>query len=175
MDRIEQTIRLRDEEKQKKVKFKYNLFVALAVAMSLVAVYFLMSLFMILGRQDIQFSVFDLIPLAVSLVLTFVFLNKKDTLLIEYDYIVEDDQFIIAKIKNLKARKEVVNIPVSAFKRIDNYNPLNFKELEAKKLDCSLNDDAEKYVLTYERGERCAVVFEPNEALLEMIKKELRK
>ncbi len=175
MDRIEQTIRLRDEEKQKKVKFKYNFLMATAVAMSLISVYFITTIFMILGNPEMSISLFDVIPLIVALILTFVCLNKKDTLLIEYDYIVEDDHFIIAKIKNLKARKEVVNVPVSSFKRIDGYNPDNFKELQAKKLNCSLNDDAEKYVLTYERGERCAVVFEPNDELLEMIKKELRK
>ena len=173
MDRIEQTIRLRDEDKQKKAKLKYNLLMALAAAFSLISIYNLVTLFMIISTMQVQ--IFNIIPLVISAVLAFICFSKKDDMLIEYDYIVEDDTFVIAKIKNLKARKEVVNVPVSSFKRIDKYNHDNFKELDAKKLNCALNNDSEKYVLTYERGERCAVVFEPNEELLNMIKKELNK
>lgn len=176
MDRIEQTIRLRDEEKQKKAKFKYNFLMALAAALSLFAIYSLITTFMIIANpMSGKVTVFDVLPLIISVILTFICFSKKDDMLIEYDYIVEDDTFIIAKIKNLKSRKEVVNVPVSAFKRIDNYNAENFRSLQAKKMDCSLNDDAQKYVLTFDRGQRCAVVFEPNDELLEMIKKELRK
>ncbi len=175
MDRIEQTIRRRDNELQKKDKFKYNLLMALAAGFSLFAVYSLITAFMIFATPGMQVTVFDVLPLIISVILTIICFNKKDDMIVEYDYIVEDDVFVIAKIKNLKTRKEVVNVPVSAFKRIDPYNAENFKNLDAKKLNCSLNADSEKYVLTYERGERCAVVFEPNEELLKMIKKELNK
>ena len=175
MDRIEQTIRRRDNELQKKDKFKYNLMMALAAGFSLFAVYSLITAFMIFANPEARVTLFDVLPLIVSVLLTIVCFTKKDDMIVEYDYIVEDDVFVIAKIKNLKARKEVVNVPVSAFKRIDPYNKENFKNLDVKKLDCSLNEDSEKYVLTFERGEKCAVVFEPNEELLKMIKKELNK
>jgi hypothetical protein len=175
MDRIEQTIRLKDETKQKKAKFKYNFIMALAAALSLFAIYSLITTFMIIAAPSMTVTLWDVIPLIISVVLTLICFNKKDDMLVEYDYIVEDDVFVIAKIKNLKARKEVIHVPVSAFKRIDEYNEENFRSLDIKKINCSLNDDANKYVLTFERGERCAVVFEPNEDLLKMIKKELNK
>lgn len=175
MDRIEQTIRLKDETKQKKAKFKYNFLMALAAAFSLFAIYSLITAFMIIATPSMTVALWDVLPLIVSVILTLICFNKKDDMIVEYDYIVEDDIFVIAKIRNLKNRKEVVNVPVSAFKRIDPYNAENFKSLDIKKINCSLNDDAEKYVLTFERGERCAVVFEPNEELLKMIKKELNK
>ena len=175
MDRIEQTIRRRDNELQKKDKFKYNLMMALAAGFSLFAIYSLITAFMIFANAAMSVTIFDVLPLIVSVLLTIIFFTKKDDMIVEYDYIVEDDVFIIAKIKNLKSRKEIVNVPVSSFKRIDNYNAENFKSLDIKKINCSLNDDSEKYVLTFERGEKCAVVFEPNEELLQMIKKELNK
>lgn len=175
MDRIEQTIRRKDEEQQKKDRFKYNFLFACAVALSLVAIYWLVSLFMIIASPSLKATFFDVIPLVVSVILTVVCFLKKDDMLLEYDYIVEDDRFIIAKIKNLNTRKEVINIPVSSFKRIDAFNQENFKSLDGKKYNCSLNEDSEKYVLIYEQGERCAVVFEPNDELLKMIKKELNK
>lgn len=175
MDRIEQTVRRRDFEEQKKDKFKYNLLMALAAGFSLFAIYSLITAFMIFANPEMSVTVFDVLPLILSVALTVICFNKKDDMIIEYDYIVEDDVFTVAKIKNLKSRKEVVNVPVSSFKRIDAYNEEGFKTLDMKKLNCSLNKDAEKYVLTFERGERCAVVFEPNEDLLKMIKKELNK
>lgn len=175
MDRIEQTIRRKDEEQQKKDRFKYNFLFACAVALSLVAIYWLVSLFMIIASPSLKATFFDVIPLVVSVILTVVCFLKKDDMLLEYDYIVEDDRFIIAKIKNLNTRKEVINIPASSFKRIDAFNQENFKSLDGKKYNCSLNEDSEKYVLIYEQGERCAVVFEPNDELLKMIKKELNK
>ena len=175
MDRIEQTIRRKDEEQQKKDRFKYNFLFACAAALSLVAIYWLVSLFMIIATPSLKATFFDVIPLVVSVILTVVCFLKKDDMLLEYDYIVEDDRFIIAKIKNLNTRKEVINIPVSSFKRIDAFNQENFKSLDGKKYNCSLNKDSEKYVLIYEQGERCAVVFEPNDELLKMIKKELNK
>ena len=175
MDRIEQTIRRKDFNEQKKDKFRYNLLMALAAGFSLFAVYSLITAFMIFANPEMGVTVFDVLPLIISVALTIICFIKKDDMIIEYDYIVEDDVFTIAKIKNLKNRREVVNTPVSSFKRIDAYNAKNFKSLNIKKLNCSLNADSEKYVLTFERGERCAVVFEPNEELLKMIKKELNK
>lgn len=175
MDRIEQTIRRNDFEEQKKDKFKYNLLMALAAGFSLFAVYCLITAFMIFANPEMRITVFDVLPLIIAILLTVICFNKKDDMIIEFDYIIEDDVFVIAKIKNLKNRKEVVNVPVSSFKRIDAYNAENFKSLDLKKFNCSLNANSEKYVLTFERGERYAVVFEPNEELLKMIKKELNK
>jgi hypothetical protein len=176
MDRIEQTIRRKDENEQKKDNFRYKFFFALAVVFSLSGISSLVVVFSsFINLNGATVSAFDVISLVLAWALAAFFYIKKDDMKIEYDYIIEDDHLIIAKIRNLTSRKEIINIPVSAFKRLDTYNENNFRELDAKKYNCSLNEDAERYVLHYERGERCAVAFEPNEELLKMIKKELNK
>ena len=174
MDRIEQTIRRKDENEQKKDNFRYKFFFAFAVVFSLSGISSLVVIFSSFMNLT-TVSAFDVISLVLAWALAAFFYIKKDDMKIEYDYIIEDDHLIIAKIRNLTSRKEIINIPVSAFKRLDTYNENNFRELDAKKYNCSLNSDAERYVLHYERGERCAIVFEPNEELLKMIKKELNK
>ena len=174
MDRIEQTIRRKDENEQKKDNFRYKFFFAFAVVFSLSGISSLVVVFSSFINLT-TVSAFDVISLVLAWALAAFFYIKKDDMKIEYDYIIEDDHLIIAKIRNLTSRKEIINIPVSAFKRLDTYNENNFRELDAKKYNCSLNSDAERYVLHYERGERCAIVFEPNEELLKMIKKELNK
>ena len=174
MDRIEQTIRRKDENEQKKDNFRYKFFFAFAVVFSLSGISSLVVIFSSFINLT-TVSAFDVISLVLAWALAAFFYIKKDDMKIEYDYIIEDDHLIIAKIRNLTSRKEIINIPVSAFKRLDTYNENNFRELDAKKYNCSLNSDAERYVLHYERGERCAIVFEPNEELLKMIKKELNK
>ena len=159
---------------KKKDNFRYKFFFAFAVVFSLSGISSLVVIFSSFINLT-TVSAFDVISLVLAWALAAFFYIKKDDMKIEYDYIIEDDHLIIAKIRNLTSRKEIINIPVSAFKRLDTYNENNFRELDAKKYNCSLNSDAERYVLHYERGERCAIVFEPNEELLKMIKKELNK
>ncbi len=176
MDRIEQTIRRKDENELKKDNFRYKFFFAFAVVFSLSGISSLVVIFSsFINLNGATVSTFDVISLVLAWVLAAFFYIKKDDMRVEYDYIIEDDHLIIAKIRNLTSRKEIINIPASSFKRLDVYNENNFRELDAKKFNCSLNTDAEKYVLHFERGERCAVVFEPNEELLKMIKKELNR
>ena len=97
-------------------------------------------------------------------------------MLIEYDYTLEDDHLIIAKIKNLSSRKEVLDIPVSSCKRLEVFNGEMLKNLNAKKLDCSLNTDEEKYMLFFEKDSaQNVLVFEPNDNMRSAIKKELNR
>ena len=96
-------------------------------------------------------------------------------MLLEYDYIIEDDTLIIAKIKNLNARKEVINLPVNALKRIEKYNKEKLQAMNIKVTNCSLNEDEKKYMLFYERGEQGVIIFEPKEDLLKLLTKELNK
>ena len=175
MDRIEQTIRRYDEEQQKKDKFKYNLLFALAAALSLFAIYSIITVFFVLGEQANAITIFDVIPLIVSVVGTIVCFLYKDEMLLEYDYIIEDDTLIIAKIKNLKARKEIINLPVNALKRIEKYNKEKLQAIHIKVTNCSLNEDDKKYMLFYERGEQGVIVFEPKEDLLKLLTKELNR
>ncbi|MBE7092571.1 MAG: hypothetical protein E7365_05280 [Clostridiales bacterium] len=174
MDRIEQTIRRNDEEKQKKDKFKYNFLFILAAALSLFAIYSVTTVFFVLGSQQNSLTVFDVLPLIVSVLGTVFCFLYKDEMLLEYDYIIEDDTLIIAKIKNLKSRKEVINLPVNALKRIEKYNTAKLNQ-GLKTVNCSLNEDEKKYMLYYEKGEKGIIVFEPNDAFLKLLNKELNK
>ena len=175
MDRIEQTIRRYNEEDQKKDKFKYNLLFALAAALSLFAIYSLITVFFVLGDSSKAITAYDVIPLIVSAVGTVFCYLYKDEMMLEYDYIIEDDTLIIAKIKNLNARKEVINIPVNALKRVEKYNKEKLQAINVKVTNCSLNEDESKYMLFYERGEQGVIVFEPKEDLLKLLTKELNK
>lgn len=175
MDRIEQTIRRNSEEQQKKDKFKYNFLYALAAALSLFAIYSLITVFFVLGDSANSITLFDIIPLIVSAVGTIVCFLYKDEMLLEYDYIIEDDTLIIAKIKNLNARKEVINLPINALKRIEKYNKEKLSAINIKVTNCSLNEDEKKYMLFYERGEQGVIVFEPKEDLLKLLTKELNR
>lgn len=175
MDRIEQTIRRNDEEKQKKDKFRYNFLYALAAALSLFAIYAVITVFFVLGDPTKAVTAYDIIPLIISVAGTILCFLYKDEMLLEYDYIVEDDTFIVAKIKNLKARKEVIKLPASSLKRIEKYNPAKLNAQGMKIINCALNEDDKKYMLYYERGEKGIIVFEPNDELLKILTKELNK
>lgn len=175
MDRIEQTVRRKDEKKQKQDKFKYNFLFALAAALSLFAIYSVITVFFVLGNPTESITLFDVIPLLLSALGTVICFLYKDEMLLEYDYIIEDDILIIAKIKNLKARKEVINLPVSALKRIEKYNAEKINSQGIKKVNCALNEDNEKYALYYEKGEQGVIIFEPNESFLKLLTKELNK
>lgn len=175
MDRIEQTVRRKDEEKQKQDKFKYNFLYALAAALSLFAIYSVITIFFVLGDPTKAITVFDVIPLIVSVLGTVICFLYKDEMLLEYDYIIEDDTLIIAKIKNLKARKEVIHLPVSALKRIEKYNAEKISAQSLKTVNCALNEDNEKYALYYERGENGVIIFEPSDDFFKLLTKELNK
>lgn len=175
MDRIEQTIRRKDEKLYAKDKFRYHLLFALAIAFGLVACGNIITVFYAVATLNMTTVAVSLVPLIVSGVLAIVFLFLKDEMLLEYDYIIEDDELIIAKIKNLKSRKEIVKVQTKSLKRMYPYNEKDFSLLEAKKVKATLNPDAERFVLICEQGERIAVVFEPNEEMQKMITKELNK
>ncbi len=175
MDRFEQTIRRKNEEQQKKDKFKYNFLFALAVVFGLNAIYSLITIFSVLGDPSKAITLFDVLPLIISIVVAIVCFLYKDEMLLEYDYIIEDDTLIIAKIKNLNARKEVVNLPINSLKRIEKYNKEKLNAMNVKITNCSLNEDENKYMLFYDRGEQGAIVFEPKDELLKLLSKELNK
>ena len=175
MDRFEQTIRRKDEQQQKKDKFKYNFLFALAGVLSLFAIYALITVFSVLGNQSITITFMDVLPLIVSVVGAIVCFLYKDEMLLEYDYIIEDDTLTIAKIKNLNSRKEIVNLPINTLKRIEKYNKEKLNAMNVKITNCSLNEDENKYMLFYDRGEQGVIIFEPKDELLKLLTKELNK
>ena len=173
MDRIEQTVRVNDMEVFEKNKAKYRFFYVLAAILSAVAIYFLVTTFMILSNPEMNITFLEIVPLIISAAGAIYCFMHKDSMLLEYDYSIEDDKLNIARIINLKSRKEIISLPAGSFKRIVPYGQIRINELDMKVLDCSLNAPECKYVLFYERGNRGAIVFEPNEQLLKMIQKEI--
>ncbi|MBR2860569.1 MAG: hypothetical protein IKB86_01880 [Clostridia bacterium] len=175
MDRFEQTIRRKDENQASKDKMKYHFCFALSIASGLYAIIAFVGIFGALLRSQIP-TFANLIPFAVSLAIAIFFFIKKDDMVVEFDYALEDDRLIIAKIRNLSSRKEVLNLPASALKRLEAYSYAAFASTDAKKTNCSLNSDEEKYMLFFEQdSELNVLVFEPNESLRSAIKKELNR
>lgn len=174
MDRIEQTIRRKDTEKYDKDRAKYRVCCIIAGIFGIAFVFFLISTFRMLGL-GMKLHIFNALPLLITAVGAIIPFVLKDNMLIEYDYIVEDDTLTVAKIKNLTSRKEVLVLHVNAMKRIEKYNPQKYSELSMSKLNCTLNGDDEKYMLFYELNGNGVLLFEPNETLLKMLQKELNR
>lgn len=169
---LEQTIRISDEQKRQKDNAKYKLFSSVFLVSVVFALFSLMSiLFSLFMSTPITMGVIGIIFFAAVAAISFI---QKEASNIEYDYIFDDDTLTIAKIKNLEKRKEVLNLKVSDFKRIESYSKERVDALQAKKLDFSLNGDEKKYVLFAQHDGQVAIIFEPNEALLDLIKKELQ-
>lgn len=170
MDRIEITVRREDENAQKKDKLKYNLFLVIALCFFAYAVFSLLMFFAAIAANEA--AVADLIPVLIPAGAGAVFLILRQNALVEYDYLVEDDEFKLAKIKNLQARKEIVSLPVSNFSRIEKYSRERFESLPEKKFSAVLNGEEKRYILffTY-NGTKCALQFEPTSKFIEEIKK----
>lgn len=170
MDRIEITVRREDENAQKKDKLKYNLFLVIALCFFAYAVFSLLMFFASIAANEA--AVADLIPVLIPAGAGAVFLLLRQNALVEYDYLVEDDVFKLAKIKNLQARKEIVAVPVNSFSRIEKYTPERFASLPEKKFSAVLNGEEKRYILffTY-NGTKCALQFEPTPKFIEEIKR----
>lgn len=174
MDHFEQTVRRRDEQAYNKDKFRYHLLLAVAIAAGLLTVVDLSACLAMLASGTFSLlALFPTVVLALIAILAFYF---KDEMLLEYDYLVEDDTLIIAKIRNLKSRKEVVTVRLSALKRMESFTPERYAAIQAKKYNFSLNDDAEKQLLFFEKdGQMAVMLLEPNDTLTAQLKKELAK
>lgn len=170
MDRIEITVRREDENAQKKDKLKYNLFLVVALCFFAYAVFSLLMFFAAIAAQKAALT--DLIPVIIPAAAGIIFLVLRENTLVEYDYLVEDDVFKLAKIKNLQARKEIVSLPVSNFSRIEKYSRERFESLPEKKFSAVLNGEEKRYILffTY-NGTKCALQFEPTPKFIEEIKR----
>lgn len=170
MDRIEITVRREDENAQKRDKLKYNLFLVIALCFFAYALFSLLMFFAAIASQ--KAAVTDLIPVLITAGAGVVFFFLRQNALVEYDYLVEDDVFKLAKIKNLQARKEIVAVPVNSFSRIEKYTPERFASLPEKKFSATLNGEEKQYILFFtHNGEKCALRFEPTVKFIGEIKK----
>ena len=174
MDHFEQTVRRRDEQAYNKDKFRYHLLLAVALAAGLLTVVDLSVCIAALAAG--RFSLFTLFPTVILALIAILAFYFKDEMLLEYDYLVEDDTLIIAKIRNLKSRKEVVTVRLSALKRMETYTPERFQAIESKKYNFSLNEDVPKQLLFFEKdGQMAVMLLEANDTLTTQLKKELAK
>lgn len=174
MDSCEQTVRRMDERLYAKDKMKYTICFILAVALGISALLSLFYAFYAVAQG--YGTVAGIFPPVLTLLIAAFFFFAKENALLEFDYIVENDALTFAKIKNLKARKELVTLPLSALKRLEPYTQERFHQLSAKKFDCTRNPDIRKYILLAEKGsEQLAIAFEPNMQLLQMLQKELNR
>lgn len=173
MDYLEQTVRILDEQKRQKDNAKYKIFSSVFLVSVIFGLFSLMSVFFSLFMStSITMGLIGVVFFAAVAALTFFI---KESCNIEYDYIIDsaDKLLTVAKIKNLEKRKEVLNLKFSAFKRIEPYVEERVAVLQTKKLDFSLNGNERKYVLFAEQDGQIAIIFEPNEQLLNIIKKAL--
>lgn len=174
MDRIEITVRKEDENAKKKDRIKYNLFFALALCFFFYAIFSFAMLITAIATNEAAAT--DIISVAVPAAAGIVFVVLRGNINIEYDYLVEDDVFKLAKIKNLQSRKEILALPVRNFSRIEKYSPERFNSLPEKKYSAVLNGAEKRYILFFSyNGTRCALQFEPSGKFVEEIKKVTRQ
>ena len=110
--------------------------------------------------------------------LTVLFYHLKDGAVIEYDYEFSDGALRIARISNGEKRKELLCAECG---KIESIAPLNTEDIkrmaetgERRIKDYSLNDDSRKYcVLCSVKNEKLAVIWEPKQSLLRLIRREM--
>ena len=168
MDRCEQTVRRNGENDIAKDKMKYKMFFALAIVFCGLA-----ALQIITAFSAVKLVL--MLPAVLFALFAFLCFHFKDDMIIEYDYVIEDDTLTVSKIRNLSSRNDIVKIPASEFKRIEAFTPERYAQLDTKKYDCSLNKQNKK-LLFFEKGsENCVLVFEPNDEMNKIISKELSR
>ncbi len=119
-------------------------------------------------------SAASVVLLVFNTLLSAILFLKKDDAVCEYDYIIENDTLSFVKIRNLSSRKELIALKPENLKRIMPFDENNFRQLQAKKINCTLNKENRCILLAGSGGENYAIAFEPKEELLAIIKKELK-
>lgn len=174
MESLEQTVRRNDELAAQKDNLKFKIFsVTFIVSLVFVIISVMGMLLSNFNSAGLPSGIAGAVIFGITAVISFIF---KDNARIEYDYIIdgEAETMTVAKIRNLEKRKEVLNIKVSSFKRIEAYSKERFDTIEAKKLDFSLNEGAKKILFAESNSEMIAICFEPNDSLLSIIEKVLK-
>lgn len=174
LDHLEMTVRRRDPAMQTKDTFRYHLLFAVSGALLLAAIVAfytaVVSFLTAVDRSAALYTVF-LPPLLLFAAAAVCFFSK-DNMRIEYDYSLEDGKLIVAKIKNLSSRKEVLNLPLNQLKRIEPFSPERFAALSERKLNFTLNPDEPRHLLFCTAdGTPTAVVLELNEAFQKALRK----
>lgn len=165
---FEQSVRKPDYTQDKKRYRLYNIMMYVSIAAAGMGVVFLLLGAYVFGAADIVFWAG----------LTVLFYHLKDGAVIEYDYEFSDGALRIARISNGEKRKELLCAECG---KIESIAPLNTEDIkrmaetgERKIKDYSLNDDGRKYcVLCSVKNEKLAVIWEPKQSLLRLIRREM--
>lgn len=165
---FEQSVRKPDYTQDKKRYRLYNIMMYVSIAAAGMGVVFLLLGAYVFGAADIVFWAG----------LTVLFYHLKDGAVIEYDYEFSDGALRIARISNGEKRKELLCAECG---KIESIAPLNTEDIkrmaetgERKIKDYSLNDDSRKYcVLCSVKNEKLAVIWEPKQSLLRLIRREM--
>ena len=165
---FEQSVRKPDYTQDKKRYRLYNIMMYVSIAAAGMGVVFLLLGAYVFGAADIVFWAG----------LTVLFYHLKDGAVIEYDYEFSDGALRIARISNGEKRKELLCAECG---KIESIAPLNTEDIkrmaetgERRIKDYSLNDDSRKYcVLCSVKNEKLAVIWEPKQSLLRLIRREM--
>lgn len=165
---FEQSVRKPDYTQDKKRYRLYNIMMYVSIAAAGMGVVFLLLGAYVFGAADIVFWAG----------LTVLFYHLKDGAVIEYDYEFSDGALRIARISNGEKRKELLCAECG---KIESIAPLNTEDIkrmaetgERKIKDYSLNEDSRKYcVLCSVKNEKLAVIWEPKQSLLRLIRREM--
>lgn len=165
---FEQSVRKPDYTQDKKRYRLYNIMMYVSIAAAGMGVVFLLLGAYVFGAADIIFWAG----------LTVLFYYLKDGAVIEYDYEFSDGALRIARISNGEKRKELLCAECG---KIESIAPLNREDIkrmaetgERRIKDYSLNDDGRKYcVLCSVKNEKLAVIWEPKQSLLRLIRREM--
>lgn len=175
-----------DNHRRLSMKIKKDIFYEMSVFSSSSGSNFLFALYMILTVVTGIFSFVLLLFGGMANIIMFIFAIACGLLCalfyfmaqrvkIEYDYTLTNSTLDIAKIMNGKNRKKLVSVEVSSIIDMQPITADNFQKLfndnSVRKVNMFLNKGTHLYyMLIVKDGKRVAIVFEPDQQLIEYMK-----
>lgn len=162
---FEQTVR---HENDSADRVKYHVLYGLAVVMGICA---FLGLFQLFG----ELWMVGLLQLALCLPAAIFAFIYKESMLVEYDYAIYEDELRFDKILNLKKRKAILKIKMEQVQFIAPVSDSRYVDMKnkegIKKYDLTLNEDKEHYFLYAERmGVKILLRFEPKMEFLKALR-----
>lgn len=163
---FEQTVRRLDEEQLKKDQAKHKRFTLLTAVFALATFLSLGGSVMTLASPGglVACVVMDVL----FAVLTVICWRVREESVLEFDYNFDGERetFTVGKIRNSEKYQKFLVMSRSTWQRVEAYDP----EKKRKVINCSLNEDQPRVILTYEQdGKEHAILLEPNEKLRHLL------
>jgi hypothetical protein len=116
-------------------------------------------------------------PVLVICILLYAVFHYYPLLYTEYEYIFTNGEIDFDKIMGRQTRKRLATVDVAFFEEFGRFEPAAFegREFDTKLYACSAPTDPGTYyaVLSHPKLQRCLIVFNPNETIVESIKEYL--